>query len=130
MTLVTDKVAYVVADQNEAVGIVAGLVGLKITQRLIERTPVATHFAQRSWIATIGDRTDDVAGSKKSVDASAQEAGLRALEVYRLEQGQIFIQNNSEYIMVLNNGHSQQAPAAFVEGSIAQGIVDVGEMFP
>lgn len=85
-------------------------------------TPVDTSFATRSWIATVGSPSVDVAGSRESVSSGPQEAGRTIIMGYRLSQGALFITNNAPYIMLLNFGSSPQAQPAFVDIAIARAV--------
>lgn len=80
-------------------------------------TPVKTGFASASWICSVGVESGDVGGSKEDVDYGPQEAGVAAVHAYRLNQGAIFLVNNTDYIVALNYGHSKQASPGFVESA-------------
>mgnify|MGYP000225720258 CR=1 FL=1 len=76
-------------------------------------TPVDTGFARANWQITIG------APATGTVTAPS----LASLEGYDPERdGSTFITNNANYIQRLNGGHSQQAPAGFVEAAIAKAV--------
>jgi hypothetical protein len=50
------------------------------------------------------------------------EAGLAAIDSYQSGQGAaVHIVNNAKHIGSLNDGHSKQAPANFVEMAVAAG---------
>jgi hypothetical protein len=50
------------------------------------------------------------------------EAGLAAIDGYQSGQGAaVHIVNNAKHIGSLNDGHSKQAPANFVEMAVAAG---------
>jgi hypothetical protein len=83
-------------------------------------TPVKTGFARASWIPSVGQATDRVAGSRQAVNIGPSEAGAAEVMMYRLNQGAVFVSNNAPYIMKLNAGYSRQAPAGFVDNAIAQ----------
>lgn len=79
-----------------------------------EKTPVDTGFAQNSWFAEVGDGAtqDDNGGSggPRAAEAVAQSGAFDA----------ITIANGAEYIGVLENGHSKQAPNGMVDVTIAE----------
>lgn len=80
------------------------------------RTPVDTGYARANWQITIG------VPATGEVPAGGAPLAL-ALESYNPERdGAAFITNNAKYIRRLNAGHSQQAPAGFVEAAIASVI--------
>jgi hypothetical protein len=80
-------------------------------------TPVKTGFASASWICSVGAPYAGVAGSKEDVDYGPQEAGVEGVHGFRLNQGAVFLVNNTEYIVALNYGHSKQARPGFVESA-------------
>lgn len=95
---------------------------LKIHERLRgnppEGTPVDTGWASSNWIPSVGKADRATVGSKENVDQLAGGAGIAALMMWQLGDGQIFIVNNVPYIQALNNGHSQQSPSGFVDEAI------------
>ena len=98
-------------------------IATNITEELMENTPVDTGFCASNWIPSKGDPFEGLAGSKTSrndvnVDKGPQQSGLSSLESYTLEDGDIFITNNTDYIQKLNSGSSTQAPAGFIETAI------------
>lgn len=95
---------------------------LDATANLIETTPVDTGFAKASWVPSIGSPSDAVGGEPGKVSRSAQSRGLGELFTYRLSQGAVFIANNVRYIQKLNDGHSKQAPAGFVQAAISKAV--------
>lgn len=98
---------------------------LSVNAELIEATPVDTGFARASWIASIGSPSNAVAGSRDEIDRAAQSAAQARLLVYTVRQGDIWISNNVQYIGELNEGHSPQAPAGFIEDAIRRGVARV-----
>jgi hypothetical protein len=118
-----DGAQYVIADlKGFTARQVAGLM-LNITAYLIEDTPVDTGWARSNWVPSIGEAFADLDGSRKSVSGAAQQGGMLDVAAYDdLAVGDLFITNNVPYILSLNAGHSQQAPAGFVEAAIERGI--------
>jgi hypothetical protein len=78
--------------------------------------------ARANWIPTLGTPASGVSArvDKQGASTVALLAGVTAN--YKLEDGPIWIVNNSPYISRLNDGHSKQAPAGFVEAAIDAGI--------
>lgn len=97
----------------------------EIHGRLVEETPKDTGFAASNWVPQIGSRYSSVAGSPENIDSTEQATGLAQLANWDIRRGPAFISNNVEYIQALNAGHSQQAPAMFVE-KIVQSEVSKG----
>lgn len=73
------------------------------------RTPVDTGRARANWHLDIGSPSVQLIAP--GGDPTPSFAG------YSIEKT-VFISNNVPYIRRLNEGHSQQAPAGFVEDSI------------
>lgn len=117
---------------------VARKVALAVDQTLVMGTPVDTGRARSSWIVALGEASDAVVEpyaplppgtdpGKFSETANAQAAmdqGQQAIGQKKPEQP-VHITNNVEYIRPLNEGHSAQAPAMFVEAAIAEGVAAV-----
>jgi hypothetical protein len=96
--------------------------GFEIQGELIRKTPVDTGWARANWVVSIGTPHTGVVGSREAVSQAGQIAGQGRLLVYRLNQGQIWISNNVPYIGKLNEGHSKQAPAGYIEQAIDTAI--------
>lgn len=94
-------------------GAVAGMV-LEITNRVVNRTPVDTGFAQNSWIATFDANDEGTPGQNAPTESAADVA-----EQYKLGRI-VYINNGASYIGVLENGHSNQAPQGFVDITLAE----------
>jgi hypothetical protein len=89
---------------------------LEVTANLRETTPRDTSWAASNWIPNIGTPIRETDGSRTGVSSARSEAGLAQVATkYRLVDEPIFISNNVPYIQKLNNGHSKQAPAGFVQ---------------
>lgn len=106
---------------------------VNITDELIRTTPVDTGWARANWVPQIGvpfiGNSDDRTPTPADVSGATgqQQQGLASVVgTYRLELGAVFISNNVPYILSLNDGSSNQAPAMFVEGAIERGIRSTG----
>lgn len=97
-------------------------VGFQIQTELITTTPVDTGWARANWQVSIGAPTSGPVGSREAVNTGAQAAGQARLLVYDIRQGDVWLGNHVPYIQKLNEGHSPQAPANFVEDAIRRGI--------
>lgn len=97
------------------------LVATEVQAELIEATPIDTGFARASWHQSVGAPSqaepDDVATA-----GAVQAAGAALVAAYRVELGDVHVQNNAEYIESLDQGHSQQAPTGFVRAAIERGV--------
>lgn len=99
---------------------------VEITADLIKTTPVDTGWARSNWIPSFGESFTGTDGTRESVVTSRQQSGLTdVLTNYAISKGNIYISNNVPYILLLNDGSSRQAPAGFVQQSIARAISQV-----
>lgn len=96
---------------------------LEVTANLIESTPVETGWARANWVPQIGSPYESTDGSRSEVSASAQQSGIAAVATgYKITRGPVWVSNNVPYIGALNNGHSRQAPAAFIQAAILRAL--------
>jgi hypothetical protein len=115
-----DKAADNLAEQANAIKKKAATV---IAKSLISTTPVDTSRALSNWLATIGAQANysilaHSPGSGGSTRGASMSAALADAmnTIAGAKPGQpIFLTNNLRYIRALNDGHSKQAPAGFVE---------------
>lgn len=84
-------------------------VALEIFDGLIEKTPVDTGRARAGW--SMDSRHG---GHVPPKDGPFPVGTPNPPE----KSSEIVIYNNVEYISILNNGHSKQAPKMFIEGVI------------
>ena len=109
------------ASSNAAVKVAETLVA-----DLAYATPVDTSQALSNWIVTIGSPNVGTIdphfygehGSTQKASAAQTIANARAVLKSKKPGQSIFITNNLPYIRRLNDGHSGQAPAGFVERSV------------
>lgn len=98
-------------------------IALAADRALVIGTPVDEGRARANWQPTIGaPATGTVAGGtgkgRSGTVAGPTAAAARVIASYKNGQT-IFLTNNLPYIVPLNNGHSKQAPAGFVESAVA-----------
>lgn len=108
-------------------------IALDIDAELRRYTPVDTGHARRNWVPSVGQPFEG-----ESADDATRAAGISEVLGYKLEDGQLWLANNTPYINVLNYGHSKQQPAGFIERAIAvalqkaekraSGVIDVSAM--
>ncbi len=85
-------------------------------------TPVDTGHARASWVPAVGaPNLVEPVGTSGALAA----AGAAQVMAYKLAQGMLYISNVAPYIRRLNAGHSNQAPAMFVELAIARAIATI-----
>ena len=97
--------------------------------RFATDTPKDTGWAASSWEAVIGYIPTGVgeATGDPALAQARQDASIAALAKWTLEQGIIVWSNRTPYIGYLNEGHSQKAPAKFIEQGIAAEIKYIEE---
>jgi len=107
------------------------LIALAIDQQLVISTPVDTGRARSNWIVSTVDfprlvRAPFAPGSGlgKGETQNAKAALDHGKSVIRSskEGDAIYISNNVDYILDLNNGTSAQAPKFFIEAAILNGM--------
>lgn len=97
-------------------------IGFEVVAELVETTPVDTGWARANWVPRIGQPVAGPSGTREAVSTADQSQGLASLAGYKIEQGAIYVTNHVPYIKALNNGHSKQAPAGFVEESVLRAL--------
>jgi hypothetical protein len=106
---------------GDAVERVVRATSLLIAQVAITATPVEFGRAAGNWIgsvntpATNADQPPDPSGGATIAKVSD------AIGSYKLG-GTIYIVNNVEYIVPLEEGHSKQAPSGMVAQAMAEGV--------
>lgn len=100
-------------------------------RELADTTPVDTGAAVSNWQVGLGSAPSSILppfapgeeGSTASSNRIAMlEAGLAKLAGYKSGEGKaVHIVNNAKHIGPLNDGHSKQAPANFVEMAVQAG---------
>lgn len=104
MTIEVRGVDEAVKTIEKTVEGMTGLMGVEITGRLVDLTPVDTGFAQNSWIARF-NRNDEGTPGNNQPNSTALDVAAR------YELGEMFyINNGAVYIGKLDQGRSDQAP--------------------
>jgi hypothetical protein len=105
------------------------IIALDAVANLVEDTPRKTGWARANWIPAIGtpanvnvDVKDPQPGQVQGRSGEREAGVLLVASSYKLSRGPIFITNNVPYIRRLNDGHSQQAPAGFVQAAILRAV--------
>lgn len=88
-------------------------------------TPVQDGNARANWIPTAGAPYAGPALDVASAGAAAAQ-GTAQVAAWSLGQGDLFVTNRTPYIRLLNDGHSKQSPALFVEAGIERAKSKVG----
>lgn len=101
---------------------------LAVDQAVVMATPVKTGRARANWFVVLGGRSPPAEIDPGSPQSAAQEAiqrGILALGEEDDLDAPIHIVNNLPYIIPLNEGHSPQAPAGFIEQAIDYAVAAV-----
>jgi hypothetical protein len=125
------QLSFIIADLTRFTsGETLGL-ALDIQANLQEDTPRDTGWARSNWVPSIGAPVEDPALAQlrgRRTPGQVSEAAARQIEAsrsllgYDLKMGPIFTTNNVPYIIPLNEGHSLQAGAAFVQRSVGRAL--------
>lgn len=92
---------------------------LAVMTNIVSNTPVDTGRARNNWNADI-NTVDASITEEVNPNTTGTEKITAALVSYKLSDT-INISNNLPYIRRLNEGHSKQAPANFVEKAVMVG---------
>ncbi len=87
-------------------------------------TPVDTGHARANWVPSVGAAHAAVVQGN-----GAHEAGVGAVLAYKLGDGACWISNAVPYIQALNDGHSAQQPAGFIERAIDEALAKARQKF-
>lgn len=106
-----------------------------VLRSIVENTPVDTGYARSNWTPELDRafegllpaRVPGEQGSTAAENAAATiEAGTPTIEAFDIAANrEIHITNNAPHIQPLNDGHSKQAPAGFVEIAVLEGLATV-----
>ena len=112
----------IAVDLEDAVNQEVRATALNILTGVVLETPKDTGRAQGGWQTTTGSAaTGQKSKSRRSTGALSE--GARVIKSARnIEYPTIVLANNLPYIVPLNSGHSEQAPAGYVEAEIKRVI--------
>lgn len=106
-----------------------------VTRTVINATPVDTGRARSNWTAELDQAFSrlfpaHVPGEKGSTGEANAEAAINqandAIDRFDINANRsVHISNSLPYIGALNDGHSKQAPAGFVEEAVMEGLATV-----
>jgi hypothetical protein len=92
-------------------------VALAILQYVVLATPVDTGRARANWL--VGINGPIRSANENSFDKSGGSTITQGInKVNSVKEETIYISNNLPYIGRLNDGHSKQAPIAYVQNSV------------
>ena len=88
---------------------------IDIHGELVEDTPVDTGWAMNNWMPSVNIPINKTVGDSENNDPAAMLGGIANILSWHFEDGPAWLANNVPYIKKLNEGHSGQAPAGFVD---------------
>lgn len=127
------RIRQVGAAVEDNAGKLVRKVALSVDATVVSATPVDTGRARSNWQVEIGKPAKGVLpafvpGEEGStVGPNTQMAlalGAAAIATYKTGET-IHLTNNLPYIGALNNGHSAQAPAGFVQTAVLDGALQI-----
>ena len=118
----------------------------EVLANLVEDTPVDTRHAAANWVPSRSAPFMDEDGEqtrseyRRGVEVNrgsttaggAQETGRADVLEYTLEDGDLYVTNNVPYMVgpgSLNDGHSSQQPAGFIENAVERACQTIEEEY-
>lgn len=101
----------------------------EVNRVLVETTPVDTGFAASGYFQSIGNPSDEIPAEGGSPNDSLTRAPT-VIDSWVEGMPPIYITNSVEYITLLDNGYSQQAPRGMSAQAILTGnqILKTGKL--
>nr|BDD43784.1 hypothetical protein 4 [Spirochaetaceae bacterium] len=93
---------------------------LELFRRVVMRTPVDTGRARGNWQANVGSPAVGVVEATDTGGGSTIMDIAKEVESWDVENVAIYLVNNLPYIVPLEDGWSDQAPAGMVKISLAE----------
>lgn len=116
------QVEAVMASLRKEAATAAKALILELDKELRRATPVDTGHARANWVPSVGEPFGDEA---EGTSSAPHDTGISAVLSFRIGDGDLWISNNVPYIVMLNLGHSDQAPVGFVEAAIDRALATV-----
>ena len=102
---------------------------LDVTSNLIETNPVDTGWSKANWVPSIGapliNASISGTGNISTATATQSQGIANIVTQYTLDKGDVFVTNNVPYVPKLNDGHSNQAPAGFIQRAILKAVIEL-----
>lgn len=104
------------ADLGEDINKLARATAFNLLTGIVKKTPVDTGRARGNWQLNLSTAKTDITNTLDKSGGLAISKGATAIDSAREVEYPVFwITNNLPYIGKLNDGHSKQAPAKFVD---------------
>lgn len=97
------------------VGVITRKISLTMLRELVLRTPVDKGQARGNWFVTVGAPGTETSDERRP--AAAMSEGASKVES-AAPFATIYVQNALPYILALEDGHSQQAPAGMMKQAL------------
>lgn len=94
-------------------------VGADVLRSVVEKSPVDTGRFRANWVVSYAPTDATLPGFDRT-GLDAINRGLRLIQVFRPEDGELWISNNLPYARRLEYGWSKQAPAGMVRLTIRE----------
>jgi hypothetical protein len=123
-----EQLSFIIADLKRFTALEVQSLALDIQANLQIDTPRDTGWARANWVPSIGaphveyTHVQDPQPTQVASAVSEQAEAVGSLLGYTLEKGAIFTTNNVPYIIPLNEGHSPQAGAGFVQRAAGRAL--------
>lgn len=118
----TDNLEIILDDMDRFIGRQITALAFEVQATLIEFTPLDLGWARANYVPKINTpHRENLTSAEPSSETAAAQAAKTSSELftiaasYTAEQGPFYISNNVPYIGRLNDGHSKQAPAGFIQ---------------
>lgn len=90
-------------------------------------TPIDTGYCSAKWWFGVGSMPPRIEDGDINVEVImaarfAMTDSMVEVSNYKIQEGSLFIYNDTDYIEYLNEGSSQQSPAFFVEDAVDKGL--------
>lgn len=96
-------------------------VALAVDKHIVLATPVDTGRARANWQVGVNQEKTDIVESTDKSGMQSISKGSSDIAKAKSPNDVIYITNNLPYIQRLNEGHSSQAPAGFVDKAVQAG---------
>lgn len=124
-----DQIRVVVSVLKGNVGLLIRDLAFDIQANLVETSPYATGWFRINWVPSVAFPFEGLVGTREDAEAGYLDpapaaAGLASIAVgaKTLAETGAWITNNVPYGPKLNDGHSQQAPAGFVQDAVDKAV--------
>jgi hypothetical protein len=91
------------------------LIAMTLYKEIVAGNPVATGFSASNWNLSVGEPDYSVSGER---DPKATYDVKEPSPPDNPDMQPIYISNGVEYVIFLEEGHSQQAPSGFIEVAV------------